>query len=374
MVETRRNWIKWIALVTPCLCVSTVVCAQPNSASPRPLHAIQVQSPQTGSLSGRLTDLHSAPLEGMQVVLRNQATGAAVQAKTGKNGAFRFASLDAGEYTLEAEKSELGHGLLQGIVVTGGTEARMQAAMHFEPPAPALLEADSPNQNGVAARASPMPLLSRAPPAPARAAAPIMASSSPSTAPPISAPLVSAPLTATIVPPRTPLPAAPQPASHAPAPPRRAELETQSAAIEPTLAIALPRAFPLKAGFAPDLSASTAVAEGAQMLMRLKLPHPAPIFAAVERGDERADPVTPAVASTVTATQLQALPVEWPPLAGIPARHARRQRFCGLISNVLPRLPGVRRDHNRRRQHAPGLRRRRRLGFRTHLAGIRSIQ
>ena len=39
--------------------------------------------------------------------------------------------------------------------------------------------------------------------------------------------------------------------------------------------------------------------------MRLKLPHLAPILAAVER----VDPVTPAVASTVTATQLQALPV-----------------------------------------------------------------
>jgi hypothetical protein len=39
--------------------------------------------------------------------------------------------------------------------------------------------------------------------------------------------------------------------------------------------------------------------------MRLKLPHLAPILAAVER----VDPVTPAVATTVTATQLQALPV-----------------------------------------------------------------
>jgi hypothetical protein len=84
----------------------------------------------------------------------------------------------------------------------------------------------------------------------------------------------------------------------------RAELETQSAAAQPVLAVALPHAFPLKAGLAPDLSASMAVANGAQMLMRLKLPHPAPILAAVER----VDPVTPAVASTVTATQLQALP------------------------------------------------------------------
>jgi hypothetical protein len=84
----------------------------------------------------------------------------------------------------------------------------------------------------------------------------------------------------------------------------RAELETQSAAAQPVLAVALPHAFPLKAGFAPDLSASMAVTNGIKMLMRLKLPHLAPILAAVER----VEPVTPAVASTVTATQLQALP------------------------------------------------------------------
>jgi hypothetical protein len=89
------------------------------------------------------------------------------------------------------------------------------------------------------------------------------------------------------------------------APPQRVELETQSAAIQLALAVVLPRALPLRAGFAPNLSASAAVANGAQMLMRLKLPHLAPILAAVER----VDPVTPAVASTVTATQLQALPV-----------------------------------------------------------------
>ncbi len=101
------------------------------------------------------------------------------------------------------------------------------------------------------------------------------------------------------------LPSYEAPPAASAAPPQRAEFETQSATIQLALAVALPRTLPLPAGFAPALSAGAAVVNGAQMLMRLKLSHLAPILAAVER----VDPVTPAVASTVTATQLQALPV-----------------------------------------------------------------
>jgi hypothetical protein len=118
-------------------------------------------------------------------------------------------------------------------------------------------------------------------------------------------PFSEAPPATSTGPAQTPPPSTLQLATHALALPQRTELETQSAAAQPVLAVALPHAFPLKAGFAPDLSASTAVANGAQMLMRLKLPHLALILAAVER----VDPVTPAVATTVTATQLEALPV-----------------------------------------------------------------
>ena len=113
MTEAKRNWIKWIVLAL-CLSVYTEVCAQPDPADPSPLRTIQVQTPLSGSLAGRLTDLHSAPLAGVQVVLRNQATGATVQAITAKNGAFRFASLDAGEYTLEADAPRLGQGRPRG--------------------------------------------------------------------------------------------------------------------------------------------------------------------------------------------------------------------------------------------------------------------
>ena len=150
MAEARRSWIKWIVLVALSLGVCVDVCAQPGNS----LHAIPIQSPQTGSLSGRLTDLHSAPLAGVQVVLRNQATGAEVHATTAKNGAFRFASLDAGEYTLEADAPQLGSGRIEGILITGGKEARVEAAMRFAlphlAPIPAAAERVDPVMPAVA--------------------------------------------------------------------------------------------------------------------------------------------------------------------------------------------------------------------------------
>jgi len=86
-----------------------------------------------GVLTGKLTDLHSAPLEDATVVVRNEATGAQTQAKTQRNGSFRFAGLEPGAYTVEAESERLGRGRLEGVVVSAGHEAHVQAAMAFEP-------------------------------------------------------------------------------------------------------------------------------------------------------------------------------------------------------------------------------------------------
>jgi hypothetical protein len=92
------------------------------------------QSASSGSLTGKLTDLHSKPLEGVTVVLRYQATGVeAARATTTKNGAYRFSGLAPGEYTLEAVSTQLGHGRLLGIVVDAGHEARVQTAIEFAP-------------------------------------------------------------------------------------------------------------------------------------------------------------------------------------------------------------------------------------------------
>ena len=89
-----------------------------------------------GSLAGKLTDLYSAPLGGVTLVLRNETTGAEAQTTTSKNGAYRFAGLPAGSYTLEAESDRLGRGHLNGIVVIAGHEERLQTAMQLELLAP----------------------------------------------------------------------------------------------------------------------------------------------------------------------------------------------------------------------------------------------
>ena len=120
-IGTGRMW------VGPVLLGALVVCAGATAGA---------QAAESGTLSGKLTDLHSAPLDGATVVVRNQATGAQVQAKTQKNGSFRLSRLEPGAYTVEAESERLGRGRLEGVVVSAGHEAHVQAAMAFEPVGP----------------------------------------------------------------------------------------------------------------------------------------------------------------------------------------------------------------------------------------------
>jgi hypothetical protein len=114
-----------VALV---VCAGTVCFAQSSAA--------------TGSLTGKFTDLHSTPLGGVAVVLRNQATGAEARATTQKNGTYRFAALAEGDYTLVADSPQLGRGQLEGIVVAQGHEAHVQSALRFELPPPAEVAAE----------------------------------------------------------------------------------------------------------------------------------------------------------------------------------------------------------------------------------------
>jgi hypothetical protein len=88
----------------------------------------------SGTLSGKLTDLYSTPLDGATVTLRNAATGAETRITTGKSGTYRFTGLAAGEYTLEAVSPQLGRGQVEGIFVSAGHEARVQAAIQLELP------------------------------------------------------------------------------------------------------------------------------------------------------------------------------------------------------------------------------------------------
>ena len=104
----------------------------PNTANP---------NEPTGSIAGRLTDLHSTALAGAMVVVRNTATGEEARTTTARNGSYRFSGLAEGEYTLDAESPQRGHGRLEGIYVSGGHKARVQAAMEFDPAASARAEA-----------------------------------------------------------------------------------------------------------------------------------------------------------------------------------------------------------------------------------------
>jgi hypothetical protein len=110
------------------------------------------QSAETGSLSGKLTDLLSKPLNGVTIVLRNQSTGAEARTNTTKNGAYRFSNLEPGEYTLEAESPQLGRGHVDEIQVDAGHEARVQVALEFEslPLSPVLTATHSEERPKVA--------------------------------------------------------------------------------------------------------------------------------------------------------------------------------------------------------------------------------
>jgi hypothetical protein len=95
--------------------------------------AAQAQK-STGSLAGKLTDWYATPLDGATITLRNEATGSEVHTTSGKNGAYRVTGLIAGEYTLQADSPQLGRGQIEGIIVSAGHEARVQAAIQLELP------------------------------------------------------------------------------------------------------------------------------------------------------------------------------------------------------------------------------------------------
>jgi hypothetical protein len=105
------------------------------------------QSPP-GALTGKLTDLHSRPVEGATIILRNRATGAEVSASTTRGGSYRFRDLTPGEYSLEALIPEVGRGSVDGIEVQAGHEAHVQAALEFTLPShevgPAVAEQRTP--------------------------------------------------------------------------------------------------------------------------------------------------------------------------------------------------------------------------------------
>ena len=148
MAGLERNWTRTLAFAVLLMGAGTAGFTQ----SPATLPA---EDTTTGSLTGKLTDLYSRPLEGVPVVVRNQATGAETRTITTKNGFYRFSRLEPGEYTVTAESPQLGRGQLQDIAVAGGYEAWVQTAMeltHTPPTSPVLAAFPSEEQPKVEER------------------------------------------------------------------------------------------------------------------------------------------------------------------------------------------------------------------------------
>jgi hypothetical protein len=147
MAGARWGWKRPLAAAALILCAATVGFSQ---------------TPESGSLIGKLTDLHSVAVDGATVLVRNQSTGIEAHTTTLKGGTFRFSALDPGEYTLEAESPQLGRGRVEGIVVDAGHEARVQTAMEFAfgPPQPfrVIFRNIEPERVAVVAMLEPEPL------------------------------------------------------------------------------------------------------------------------------------------------------------------------------------------------------------------------
>ncbi len=113
----------WGGLSVLCRCLMAVLLAAWLCGS-----SLAAQSPDTGSVEGKLTDFYSKPLDGATVVLRNVRTGVEFQVTTGKNGAYRLGGLTQGSYELEA-RTDSGLGHASGITVMAGRASRVHTAV-----------------------------------------------------------------------------------------------------------------------------------------------------------------------------------------------------------------------------------------------------
>jgi len=130
MAGIQWNWTKVLVLV-----------ALGFAAGAARIAVAQALAANTGgAIAGRLTDLHSVPLAGVTVVVRNEATGAETRTTTSGNGGYLFVGLDPGQYAVEAQSEQLGRGRLEGIFVAAGHETRVQTAMEFQVAIPGSIQ------------------------------------------------------------------------------------------------------------------------------------------------------------------------------------------------------------------------------------------
>ena len=124
---TGLGWTKPLARAA--MLFAVIAAAGARAESPNGAFA----GTATGALAGKLTDLHSRPLVGATIILRNRLTGAETRASTTRGGGYRFRDLAPGDYSLEAVSPEHGAGYLDDIEVQAGHEAHVQAALEFTP-------------------------------------------------------------------------------------------------------------------------------------------------------------------------------------------------------------------------------------------------
>ena len=285
MAGVKRGWVKPLAVAVLLF------------GAGMPMHA---QSARSGSLTGKLTDLHSAPLAGATVVLRNQATGAEMRTTTTRNGEYRFTALDAGTYTIEADSGRVGHGRLSGILVSAGHDARVQTAMQFDlapstPVRAVFLKNPELNATGATALAAALPIET---PRQLPLTGPLVAGEVhelPTEAPLLNATLEPAPLLPVLF---STLPTT--------------ELPRAVAAAIPATGGSPRIVLSGAAAGNPNLTTSESVACGLQAAMQWSQPNrngiPDPNLSRIQVASQQSGPVVAAVTTTLTDTELQALP------------------------------------------------------------------
>ncbi len=123
-----KNWTKSLVNIALLMIAGAVA-----------VYCAHAQVSVNGALSGRLTDIHSAPLDNMTVILRNVVTGSEVQTTTtSRGGHYRFTGLTQGEYVLTATGPR-GTGRFDGIFIAAEHEEHVQIAIDLQP-----LRAESP--------------------------------------------------------------------------------------------------------------------------------------------------------------------------------------------------------------------------------------
>ena len=243
-----------------------------------------------GTLTGILTDLQSVPLGGATLVVRNQATGEEARGITGGNGSFRVSGLVEGTYTLEATSERLGHGRLEDVLVFGDKPTKVRAAMALDAGA------------AVAPAMRPMVAASVGMPA-AHAVVAGVVEGMPAAGPPTAVPLKAA-------------------AGREIPEPAKAAVDT-ALPVEGVRELAIPeRSTWRTVGPMPEVDSAVVMAtlEGTPLVRVVLEGRPVPGAgsfgatpenAAPSEGAKkfvRGDPATPAVATTVSAAELQGLP------------------------------------------------------------------